>query len=589
MGGLSAYIKDYALECVLGPLFKLLEACFDLAVPLIMTHVIDVGIAKDDGAYVLRCGAFLIILAAVGLACSITAQYFAAKAAAGFGANLRHALFEHIGGLSFADIDQIGTSTMITRMTDDVNQLQSGVNMALRLFLRSPFIVVGAAALAFAIDARAAMVFACAIPLLALVIFGVMLAAMPLFKKVQGALDGLMGLMRQNIVGARVIRAFNRQKAEVENFSNVNERLSGLQLLAGRIAALTNPVTYVIINISLAILLKISGVRVNIGSLTQGEAIAMINYMSQILVELVKLADTISLTAKAAACGFRVGALLKTDSSMPKGGCGKKSSRPSMPVVYGEGMHGASVVFDHVDMRYRNAGENSLSDISFEAKPGSVIGIIGGTGSGKSTLLGLIPRFYDVSAGSVKVNGIDVRGYSLEELRAMMGIALQKAVLFRGTIRENVLWGNPDANDDEIRDALIAAQAWEIAQKSGKGLDCEISQGGGNLSGGQRQRLAIARALVRKPDVLILDDASSALDFATDASLRQALSGLSYKPTIFIASQRISSIQRADGILVLDDGKVAGFGVHERLLADCAVYGEICQLQLKTKARGRRA
>ena len=569
MKELLVYIKEYTKECILGPFFKLLEACFDLAVPLVMASVIDKGIASGDKGYIFKYGGILILLAVIGLTCSITAQFFAAKAAAGFAANVRYALFKHIESLSFTEMDGIGTSTMITRMTSDINQLQSGVNMALRLFLRSPFIVFGAAVMAFTIDVKAAIVFVVVIPLLAIVIFGIMLASMPLFKKVQARLDNVMGITRQNLTGVRVIRAFNKEAAEIENFADSNEKLSSMQLFVGRISALANPVTYVMVNIALIALLWTGGIQVDGGNLTQGEIVALVNYMSQILVELVKLANTIVLSTKAVACGGRVQAILAVNSSMEEGDYNSTSKNKG----------GLEVEFEHASMMYKGAGADSVSDISFKASPGSVTGIIGGTGSGKSTLVNLIPRFYDVSEGCVKVGGRDVKSYKLDTLRQAVGIVLQKSVLFRGTIRDNILWGNPDATDEEVTEALKAAQAWEIVQGKEKGLDYVIEQGGRNLSGGQKQRLAIARALVRKPPVLVFDDSSSALDFATEAKLRKSLQELGYNPTIFIVSQRTSSIQHADNILVLEDGALAGQGTHEELVNNCEVYKEIYNSQ----------
>jgi len=569
MKELLVYIKEYTKECILGPFFKLLEACFDLAVPLVMASVIDKGIASGDKGYIFKYGGILILLAVIGLTCSITAQFFAAKAAAGFAANVRYALFKHIESLSFTEMDGIGISTMITRMTSDINQLQSGVNMALRLFLRSPFIVFGAAVMAFTIDVKAAIVFVVVIPLLAIVIFGIMLASMPLFKKVQARLDNVMGITRQNLTGVRVIRAFNKEAAEIENFADSNEKLSSMQLFVGRISALANPVTYVMVNIALIALLWTGGIQVDGGNLTQGEIVALVNYMSQILVELVKLANTIVLSTKAVACGGRVQAILAVNSSMEEGDYNSTSKNKG----------GLEVEFEHASMMYKGAGADSVSDISFKASPGSVTGIIGGTGSGKSTLVNLIPRFYDVSEGCVKVGGRDVKSYKLDTLRQAVGIVLQKSVLFRGTIRDNILWGNPDATDEEVTEALKAAQAWEIVQGKEKGLDYVIEQGGRNLSGGQKQRLAIARALVRKPPVLVFDDSSSALDFATEAKLRKSLQELGYNPTIFIVSQRTSSIQHADNILVLEDGALAGQGTHEELVNNCEVYKEIYNSQ----------
>ena len=574
MKGLFVYLKEYTKECILGPLFKLLEAGFDLIVPLVMASIIDVGIANGDKGHIFSFGGILVALALIGLTCSITAQYFAAKAAVGFAANVRHALFEHIESFSFSEVDDIGTSTMITRMTSDINQLQSGVNMALRLFLRSPFIVFGAAIMAFTIDFKAALIFVVVIPLLAIVIFGVMLISMPLYKKVQGNLDNVLGRTRQNLTGARVIRAFNKENDEIDKFCEENEALRKLQLFVGKISGLTNPVTYVMINIGLVVLLWTGAVRIDSGSLTQGQVIALINYMSQILVELVKLANTIVLSTKAVACAGRVQSVLDMKSSMSDNGKLQLATD-----------NGVSVSFENVALRYSGAGEESVSGISFNAPAGSITGVIGGTGSGKSTLVNMIPRFYDATSGVVKLNGVDIKDYPIEDVRENIGVVMQKAVLFHGTIRENMKWGNENATDEEIREALKAAQALEVVEGKEGGLDYMIEQGGRNLSGGQRQRLTIARALVKKPAVLILDDSASALDYATDAKLRKSLKELTFKPTIFIVSQRTSSIQHADNIVVLDDGMLVGQGTHDELLKTCDVYEEIYSSQYKDIAK----
>lgn len=574
---LFRYLSEYKKECVLGPLFKLLEAGFDLIVPLVMAAIIDVGIANRDQGYVLRFGGVLLLLAAVGLTCSITAQYFAAKAAVGFAAKLRYALFAHIESLSFREMDQIGTSTMITRMTSDINQIQSGINMALRLFLRSPFIVFGAMIMAFAIDVKAALIFVIVIPLLAIVVFGIMLISMPLYRRVQGALDQVLGRVRQNLTGVRVIRAFHLEESETKHFDEDNGELTRLQLLVGRIASLTNPVTYIMINVALVILLWTGALRIDGGYLLQGQIVALVNYMSQILIELIKLANTIVLTTKAVASGRRVQNVFEMASSLElMEDSAKVSNQKELPVP--------KVSFEHVTMSYQNGGDAALEDIHFQAQTGQTVGIIGGTGSGKSTLVNLIPRFYDVTEGAVRVDGQDVRSISPEDLRNRIGIVLQKAVLFHGTIRENVLWGKEDASEEEIIQALKDAQAWEFVQDKDEGLETEIEQGGRNLSGGQRQRLTIARALVRRPEILILDDSTSALDFATDAKLRQAIRGLGYQPTVFIVSQRTSSIQYADWIIVLDDGEVAGMGTHEELLQNCQVYQEIHYSQFQDQS-----
>ncbi|MDE6567114.1 MAG: ABC transporter ATP-binding protein/permease [Lachnospiraceae bacterium] len=581
MTKLFRYLSDYKKECVLGPLFKLLEAGFDLIVPLVMAAIIDVGIANRDTSYILKLGGVLLLLAAIGLTCSITAQYFAAKAAVGFSAKLRHALFVHIESLSFREMDQIGTSTMITRMTSDINQIQSGVNMALRLFLRSPFIVFGAMILAFTIDVKTALIFVMVIPLLAVVVFGIMLVSMPLYRKVQGALDQVLDRVRQNLTGVRVIRAFHLEENEKEQFTEDNTALTKLQLFVGKIASLTNPITYIMINVALVALLWTGAVRIDGGYLKQGEVVALVNYMSQILVELIKLANTIVLTTKAVASGRRVQNIFEMTSSL------ELLQECETEAVAGESI--PRVEFDHVTMSYHNGGDAALEGIHFAAEAGQTIGIIGGTGSGKSTLVHLIPRFYDVTEGSVRIDGQDVRQIPLEKLRDRIGIVMQKAMLFHGTIRENILWGKEDANEEEIKQALQDAQAWEIVQSKEKGLETEIEQGGRNLSGGQKQRLTIARALVRRPDILILDDSTSALDFATDAKLRQAIRSLDYQPTVFLVSQRTSSIQYADRIIVLDDGEVAGMGTHEELLQNCEVYQEIHYSQFQNQQNGKGA
>lgn len=584
MRKLLRYISEYKKECVLGPFFKLLEACFDLTVPMVMAWMIDRGISQQNLPFIWKMGALLFLLAAVGLTCSITAQYFAAKAAVGFAAKLRHALFAHIETLSFTEMDEVGTSMMITRMTSDINQVQSGVNMALRLFLRSPFIVFGAAVMAFTIDVKAALVFAVVIPLLALVVFGIMLWTMPMYQKVQGYLDKLLGVTRQNLSGVRVIRAFNKEQAQKEAYAQENDALTRMQLFVGQISALMNPVTYIMINVALVVLIWTGAVRINMGTLTQGQIVALINYMSQILIELVKLANTIILTTKCVACGNRVQSLLDLKSSIVNtvdiNTLGENMANKGQSQEKKEALP-ARVEFEDVSFTYKNAGEASLEHISFVAEPGQTIGIIGGTGSGKSSLVHLIPRFYDVTEGAVKINGSDVKTLNLEQLRQSVGIVMQKAVLFHGTIRENIKWGQPDADDAQIHEALRLAQAAEIVSQKKDGLDYEIEQGGRNLSGGQRQRLTIARALVRRPSILILDDSASALDFATDAKLRKALAGLRNASTIFIVSQRTSSIQHADLILVLDDGEIVGKGTHEELLKGCEVYQEIYDSQFK--------
>ncbi len=610
MKELLKYIRDYKKECVLGPLFKLLEACFDLTVPIVMAKIIDDGIAKNDSHFILIYGGVLILLAAVGLLSSITAQYFAAKAAVGFATNLRHGLFKHIESLSFTEMDTVGISTLITRMTSDINQMQSGVNMALRLFLRSPFIVFGAAVMAFMVDVKAAIVFAVVIPLLAIVVLGIMVISMPLYRKVQAGLDKILGRTRQNLTGVRVIRAFDKEEAEKVDFNNENQTLTNMQLLVGKIAALTNPMTYILLNAALVVLLYVGAIRVDGGMLTKGMVIALVNYMSQILVELIKLANTIVVSTKAVACGKRIQSVFEMQPSVTDDAAdsdvndedaegdtdniqtgesennlsGAEGSTENAPVSAPENdFRGAEVVFDNVDLTYKGAGDKSLSNISFTAPAGSTIGIIGGTGSGKSSLVNLIPRFYDATSGSVSIDGKNVKEYKVREVRNLVGIVMQKAVLFKGSIRDNIKWGNDKASDEEINFALENAQAAEVVAGKEGGLDYMLEQNGRNLSGGQKQRFTIARALVRKPKVLILDDSASALDFATDAKLRKSLKQLGYKPTTFIVSQRTSSIQHADIIIVLDDGKIVGKGTHDELLKTCEVYNEIYMSQFKDK------
>ncbi len=571
MKKLLIYLKNYKKECVLAPLFKLLEASFELIVPLVMAAIIDHGIAVSDRPYIFKMGGVLVLLAAVGLTCSITAQYFAAKAAVGFATKLRYSLFSHIETLSFSEMDTVGSSTLITRITSDINQVQSGVNMVLRLFLRSPFIVFGAMIMAFTVNVKAALVFVVTIPLLSVVVFSVMLASIPLFKKVQSGLDQVLGHTRENLEGARVIRAFNKEEDEAREFNASNEFLTNMQLVVGRISTLMNPLTYIIINCAIIAVIWVGGKQVYGGIITQGEVVALVNYMSQILVELVKLANLIILINKAIACGNRIEEVLETKSSIV--------NAPSEVNAASDSEN--AVVFSHVSMAYASTSEEALTDIDFTAKKGQTIGIIGGTGSGKSSVVNLIPRFYDVSKGSVLVNGRDVRDYDLTELRDKIGVVIQKAVLFQGTIAENLRWGKPDATDEELWHAIEVAQATDVVEgKEGK-LDYMIEQGGRNLSGGQKQRLTIARAVVKDPDILILDDSASALDFATDARLRAALRNLQGNKTIFIVSQRTSSIQFADQIIVMDDGQVAGIGTHEQLLEQCETYREIYESQFK--------
>lgn len=574
MRKLLRFLKDYKKESILSPLFKLLEASFELFVPLVMAAIIDTGIGNKDGGFILKMCGILILLALVGLTCSITAQYFAAKAAVGFATKVRHALFDHIQKLSYTEMDTAGTDTMITRMTSDINQAQSGVNMVLRLFLRSPFIVFGAMIMAFTIDVKAALIFVVTIPVLSVVVFGIMIITIPLFRRVQASLDKVLGVTRENLTGSRVIRAFNKEQEEIADFDESNERLTDVQLFAGKISALMNPLTYIIINVALVILIWTGAIQVNIGKISQGEVVALVNYMSQILVELVKLANLIITVTKAIACGNRVQSIFEMETSMVDGNGSKKEDT------------GYTVEFRNVSMRYKGAGADTLTGIDFKAKPGDTIGIIGGTGSGKSSVVNLIPRFYDVTEGQVMVDGMDVREYKITDLRDKIGIVPQKAVLFAGTVRSNLAWGKEDATEEEMQQALSVAQAAEVVDKKDGKLDAEVEQGGKNFSGGQKQRLTIARALVKQPEILIMDDSSSALDYATDAKLRQAIHNMPNRPTVFIVSQRAASIMYADKIIVLDDGTVAGTGTHEELLKDCSVYQEIYYSQFKRTEGG---
>ncbi len=574
MRKLLRFLKDYKKESILSPLFKLLEASFELFVPLVMAAIIDTGIGNKDGGFILKMCGILILLALVGLTCSITAQYFAAKAAVGFATKVRHALFDHIQKLSYTEMDTAGTDTMITRMTSDINQAQSGVNMVLRLFLRSPFIVFGAMIMAFTIDVKAALIFVVTIPVLSVVVFGIMIITIPLFRRVQASLDKVLGVTRENLTGSRVIRAFNKEQEEIADFDESNERLTDVQLFVGKISALMNPLTYIIINVALVILIWTGAIQVNIGKISQGEVVALVNYMSQILVELVKLANLIITVTKAIACGNRVQSIFEMETSMVDGNGSKKEDT------------GYTVEFRNVSMRYKGAGADTLTGIDFKAKPGDTIGIIGGTGSGKSSVVNLIPRFYDVTEGQVMVDGMDVREYKITDLRDKIGIVPQKAVLFAGTVRSNLAWGKEDATEEEMQQALSVAQAAEVVDKKDGKLDAEVEQGGKNFSGGQKQRLTIARALVKQPEILIMDDSSSALDYATDAKLRQAIHNMPSRPTVFIVSQRAASIMYADKIIVLDDGTVAGTGTHEELLKDCSVYQEIYYSQFKRTEGG---
>ncbi len=606
MRKLLIYLKDYRKETVLAPLFKMLEATLELFVPLVVAAIIDVGIAGGDSGYIIRMVLILVLLGAVGLAFSVTAQYFSAKAAVGFVKKLRHVLFSHIQKLSYAELDTQGTSTLITRLTSDMNQVQTGVNMTLRLLLRSPFVVIGAMVMAFTGDTKAAMVFAVDIPALAVVVFGIMFASIPLYRKVQSRLDGVLGLTRENLTGVRVLRAFCKEDDQIQEFTQKNQRLTDTQKFVGRISALLNPVTYVIVNAAVIALIWVGALRVDMGVLTQGSVVALYNYMAQILTELIKFAGLIITITRSIACGNRIQAVLETEPTVRDGapagaadvGSVRNSCERKMP---GMGISGTThseytdhparagrtdaedghfaVEFRHASLRYPEASNEALTDISFCVKKGGTVGIIGGTGSGKSSLVNLIPRFYDCSRGAVLIDGRDVREYGLEELRSRIGVVPQKAVLFSGTIRENLQWGKKEAGEEEMIRALSTAQISEIIETKEKGLDSLVEQGGRNFSGGQRQRLTIARALIRQPEILILDDSSSALDFVTDAALRKALASLTPRPTLFLVSQRTSSIRHADQIVVLDDGRVAGIGSHEELLENCAVYREIYQSQ----------
>ena len=569
MTKLLIYLKEYKKESVLGPLFKLLEASFELIVPLVVASMIDVGIASSDRGYILKMCLIMAVLGLIGLTCSVTAQFFAAKAAVGFATKLRHGLFEHIQKLSFSQMDKEGTSTLITRITSDINQVQSGVNLVLRLFLRSPFIVFGAMIMAFTVDVKAALIFIVVIPVLSVIVFGIMLISIPLYKKVQGALDRVLGITRENLTGVRVIRAFGQEEAEIQKFDGETDTLRHVQMVAARISALMNPFTYVVVNGGLIALIYVGAVRVEAGILTQGQVVALVNYMSQILVELVKLANLIITVTKAVACGNRIQSILDEPAGM------EEKDRTGDEKLTG------CVEFDHVSMRYYEGGEEALTDIHFKAIKGQTIGVIGGTGSGKSSLVNLIPRFYDVEKGSVKVDGVDVREYDLTALRDKIGVVMQKAVLFCGTIRENLKWGNENASDEELWEALRTAQAKEFVLQKKDQLNEMIEQEGRNLSGGQRQRLSIARALVKKPEILILDDSASALDYATDAALRRSLKEMPGETTVFIVSQRASSLMHADMIIVLDDGNVAGMGTHEELLKTCEIYQEIYYSQFE--------
>lgn len=594
MKKLLRYLKDYKKECVFAPLFKMLEATFELFVPLVMAAIIDTGIAKSDTPYIIKMSIVLIALGLIGLTCSITAQYFSAKAAVGFSTKVRHALFAHIESLSFSEMDKIGTSTLITRMTSDINQAQSGVNMVLRLFLRSPFIVIGAMVMAFTVDAKAAVTFVVTIPLLCIVVFGIMLLSIPLYKKVQAGLDGVLSITRENLTGMRVIRAFAKEEEELAHFNEANEGLTKLQMFVAKISALMNPVTYVIINGATVVLIYIGALRVDSGILTQGEVVALVNYMSQILVELIKLANLIITITKAIACGNRIQSVFEMKPSFVRDDFlgADQQSLDQMAKISAEkkneyeqkvaGDQGPYILeFNHVGLTYRDAKEESLTDINLKVKLGETIGIIGGTGSGKSSLVHMIPRFYDATKGEVLFHGVNVKDLPLEALRDKIGMVMQKAVLFQGSIADNLRWGKKDATEEEMWEALTVSQAKEFVEEKEGGLSFKISQGGKNLSGGQRQRMTIARAVVKQPEILILDDSASALDYATDLKLRKAIAGMKHKVTTFIVSQRTSSILEADQILVLDDGQICGHGTHEELLQTCEVYQEIYASQYR--------
>ena len=623
MNRLLSYIKDYKVKAVLAPLFKCLEACFDLLVPMVISSMIDTGIKNGDTGYVLKMGGLLLLLAAIGLTCSFTAQFFAAKVAIHTGKGLRNDLFRHINTLSYRDIDALGTSTLITRMTSDINAVESGVNMALRLFMRSPFIVFGAMIMAFTINVKAGIIFAVTISVLFAVVFGIILTTAPMYRNNQAQLDKIMKTTRENLLGVRVVRAFNRQASEMEQFKRENDRLTEMQVSVGRISALLNPVTYVIINLSVVYLIYRGARFVDIGTLTQGGLVALVNYMSQILVELIKLANLVIQITRAMASMNRIdgvfsikpsvqepanvsaGNSVNTNSDSERGienALSKQDIRnlkdtsmdvtkPNAPSDSGNSTAEriSKVSFKNVDFAYTEGADPALSDISFEAMPGETIGVIGGTGAGKSTLINLIPRFYDVTKGEIDIEGRPVKSYGLSELRNKIGIVPQRSVLFRGTLRENMQWGKEDATDEEIYAALRTAQAFDFVEEKGQGLELSVEQEGRNFSGGQKQRLAIARAVVRKPEILILDDSASALDFATDAALRKAIKHDTENMTVFIISQRVSTVRNSDKIIVLDDGKVAGIGTHDELFGSCEVYKEICLSQLNKDEAGKEA
>ncbi|WMJ89475.1 ABC transporter ATP-binding protein [Anaerocolumna sp. MB42-C2] len=579
MRKLLKYLKDYKKESIIAPLFKMLEATFELFVPLVMASIIDTGIRNNNVPYIFRMGGILLLLGVIGLICSLTAQYYAAKAGVGFGTELRNHMFRHINQLSFAELDSIGTSTLITRITSDINQAQAGVNLVLRLFLRAPYIVAGALIMAFTINVKIALIFLVAVPVLAVIIYGIMLFSIPMYKKVQKKLDLVLKLTRENLVGVRVIKAFCRQRDNMREFDTATDDLMNMQLLVGKVSALLNPVTYVIVNAAIIAIVWYGGIKVDTGTITQGEVIALVNYMTQILLALIALSNLIISFTKAMASASRINevlgetpSIIETENSRIE----KKEENTVCPSAFKVQMKG-------VHFTYKDAKEESITDLSFSVKAGETIGIIGGTGSGKSTLINLLPRFMDVSAGEILLDGKNVKDYPLKILREKCGVVPQKAVLFKGTIRENIKWGKKDATDEEIYKALEIAQAREFVDSKQEGLETMVLQGGQNLSGGQRQRLTIARALVRKPEILILDDSSSALDFATDAKLRKALAKDTQKTTVFLVSQRATSIRHADKIIVLEDGNMAGYGTHEELLLHCEVYAEICKSQLSGK------
>lgn len=579
MKQLLKYLKSYRKESIIAPLFKMLEATFELFVPLVMADIIDIGIANGDENYILMRGAILVALGIIGLTCSLTAQYFAAKAAVGFGTQVRNSLFRHINSLSHTELDVLGTSTLITRMTTDINQVQNGVNLFLRLFLRSPFIVFGAMVMAFTINVKAALVFVAAIPLLAVVVFGIMKLSIPMYADVQKQLDKVVLSTRENLNGVRVIRAFNRQEEEKETYQEKNSLLKDLQMKVGNLSALMNPVTYVIVNLAIVAIVWTGGKEVDSGIITQGEVVALVNYMSQILVELIKLANLIVNITKSLACAERIASVLEVSSSVKEAENAIYAGGKKMPQKEGIPL----VEFENVSFTYSGAGAESLTNISFKVMPGETVGIIGSTGSGKSSLVSLIPRFYDATEGAVKINGVDIKEYSLTDIRDLVGFVQQKAVLFKGTIRDNMKWGKKDATDEEIMEALKTAQAEEFVLEKKDGLDTMITQGGSNLSGGQKQRLTIARALVKKPGILVLDDSSSALDFATEARLRTAIRENTGNSTVFIVSQRASTVRYSDRIIVLEDGCAVGIGTHDELIANCDVYKEICMSQLSSE------